>query len=40
MRSTVLTKALEGELYYRKINREVIDKLYDIYYNICKATLL
>ena len=38
VRTTLLTKALEGELYYKKINKEVIEKAYDIYYNICKVT--
>jgi hypothetical protein len=40
VRSTLVTKALEGESYYKKINREVIEKVYDIYCNICKVTLL
>ena len=40
VRTTLVTKALEGELYCKKINREVIEKVYNIYYNKYKVTLL
>jgi hypothetical protein len=33
VRTTLLTKALEGEFYYKKII-ERLEKVYDIYYKI------